>query len=258
MARAFTWLSLLGVSVWLLFPTERHSSSSTPHRQYAPVIRHGTGKSANWAGYVTATDLTIPVKHSVTDVQGSWRVPTVAAAGTQETASAIWVGIDGSSDRTVEQIGTEQDWHLGAPLYYAWFEMYPARGFFLTEFPVEPGDQISAEVQFIPKNQFVLSITNLTQGVGFSITKKRSAKRTSAEWIVEAPFFRHILPLADFGSVSFTGCSTTITNVEGPINSSSWTNESITMENPLTSTVLAQTSALISGGTAFTVEWRHN
>src|SRR6266404_2385283 len=258
MTRALTRLFLLGISIALLLLGVRRVSSSTPLRRFMPVIRHRTGKSANWAGYVTATDLTLRLKHSVTDVQGSWRVPTVAAAGTQETASAIWVGIDGSSDRTVEQIGTEQDWNMGAPVYYAWFEMYPARGFILTEVPIEPGDQISAEVQFIPKNQFVLSITNLTQGVGFSITKKRSAKRTSAEWIVEAPFFRRILALANFGSVSFTGCSTTITNVDGPVNSTLWQNEELTMENPISSTVLAQPSALTSGGTAFTVDWKHN
>ena len=258
MTRAFTLVSLLSISTCLLFVAERHALSSTPHRQYAPVIRHGTGKAANWAGYVTATDLSVPLKHSVTDVRGTWRVPAVVPSGTLDTASAIWVGIDGSSDRTVEQIGTEQDWNLGAPVYYAWFEMYPARGFILTEFPVEPGDQISAEVQFIPRNQFVLSITNLTQGVGFSIIKKRSARRTSAEWIVEAPFFRRILALANFGSVSFTGCSTTITNVEGSINNNSWTNEALTMENPISSTILAQPSSLTSGGTAFTVDWKHN
>ena len=258
MTRTLIWLSLLGVSAWLLFPARRHSPSSTPHRQYVPVIRNGTGKSANWAGFVSATDLSVPLKRSVTDVRGTWRVPTVVSSGTQDTASAIWVGIDGSSDKTVEQIGTEQDWTMGQPVYFAWFEMFPARGFMLTEFPIAPGDEVSAEVQFIPKNKFLLSITNLTQNAGFSIIRKRSARRTSAEWIVEAPFFRRILSLMDFETVSFSGCSTTIEDIEGPINSNAWQNESITMENPTTSTILAQPSSLTSGGTAFTVDWKHN
>src|SRR5467141_4046937 len=131
MTRAFSLLSLLATSTCLLFLAERHSLSFTPHRQFVPVIRHSSGKAANWAGYVAATDLSVPLKHSVTDVRGSWRVPTVVSSRTQDTASAIWVGIDGNSDRTVEQIGTEQDWTTGAPVYYAWFEMYPARGFLL-------------------------------------------------------------------------------------------------------------------------------
>jgi hypothetical protein len=174
------------------------------------------------------------------------------------TASAIWVGIDGNSDSTVEQIGTEQDWTSGSPVYYAWFDMYPAAGYMITTFPVQPGDEISAEVQFIAKNKFVLSISNLTQNVGFSITKKRSAKRTSAEWIVEAPFFRRILSQADFGTVTFTGCSTTVEGVEGSINDVSWQNEGLTMEDPISSTVLAQPSALTGGGTGFSVDWKHN
>jgi hypothetical protein len=258
MTRALTLVSLLGVSVGLLFQAERHSLTSTPPRQFLPVIRHGSSKTSNWAGYVAATDLLIPVKHSVTDVRGSWRVPIIASSGTLNTASAVWVGIDGDSNRTVEQIGTEQDWAGGAPVYYAWFEMYPARGFMITAVPIQPGDEISAEVQFIAKNKFVLSISNLTQNVGFSITKKRAAQRTSAEWIVEAPFFRRILSLTDFGSVPFSGCSATIAGVAGPINDGSWQNESLTMENLITSTTLAQPSGLTGGGTGFTVIWRHN
>jgi len=258
MTRTLSLISLLAASAGLLFLADDQSLSSTPPRQFAPVFRHGSSKTSNWAGYVAATNLLKAVRHSVTDVQGTWRVPTVVASGTLNTASAVWVGIDGDTSRSVEQIGTEQDWVGGAPVYYAWFEMYPARGFMITAVPIQPGDQISAEVQFIAKNKFVLSISNLTQNVGFSITKKRAAQRTSAEWIVEAPFFRHILPLADFGSVSFTGCSTTMEGIEGPINDGSWQNENLTMENLLSGTTLAQPSGLTGGGTGFTVLWRHN
>jgi len=258
MTPALTRFSLLAIATGLLFLTDRHPSPSAAHSHFAPVIRHGSGKASNWAGYVAATDLLLPLKHSVTDVQGTWRVPSVASSGTLDTSSAIWVGIDGDTDNTVEQIGTEQDWFAGAPVYYAWFEMYPARAFQILTFTPQPGDQISAEVQFVPKNKFILTITNLTQNIGFSIIKNRSAKRTSAEWIVEAPFFRHILPLADFGTVTFSACSATITGVVGAINDSSWQNEGLTMENPVSSTVLAQQSSLSGGGTGFAVDWKHH
>src|SRR5580700_4059982 len=122
MTRAFTSVSLLVVSTCLLLTCDRPSLSSTAHRQFAPVIRLGSDKTLNWAGYVVSTALVKPMKHSVTDVQGSWVVPAVASSGAEDTSSAIWVGIDGSFDRTVEQIGTEQDWSEGAPVYYAWFE----------------------------------------------------------------------------------------------------------------------------------------
>jgi hypothetical protein len=258
MTRAFTWLSLLVTSTCLLLLADRLPLSFTPHRQFAPVIRLGSSKTLNWAGYVAATNLRKPRNHSVTDVQGTWVVPTVASSGAEDTSSAIWVGIDGNSDNTVEQIGTEQDWNSGAPLYYAWFEMYPAAGYYLPSFPVQPGDVISAEVQFIPKNQFVLTISNLTENAAFSITKKRSAKCTSAEWIVEAPFFHRILSLADFGTVTFTNCSATIEGVAGPINDAAWQNEGVTMNARKTDTILAQPSGLTTDGSGFTVTWEQN
>ena len=69
----------------------------------------------NWAGYVAAPDLTDPQPQavntdSVTAVSGSWIVPAVTPS-TVSNASwqdcMVWVGIDGFSDQTVEQVGTE-------------------------------------------------------------------------------------------------------------------------------------------------------
>lgn len=231
--------------------------ASARHRGLsAPRFHLTNGKASNWAGYVVQTDLARPEKHSATDVQGSWQVPAVASSRRIDTYSAIWVGLDGSSNNTVEQIGTEQDWTSGAPDYYAWFEMYPARGRVIRHFPVAAGDQISAEVQFVGKTKFILSITNLTQNVGFSIVKRRPAKRTSAEWIVEAPYYRGILPLADFGTTTFTSCSATLNGHTGPIDDPSWQNESLTMEKPR-SVLAAQPSGLTAGGTSFSVTWHH-
>jgi hypothetical protein len=258
MTRVFTWLSLLVISACLLFLADRPSLSSPRHRRFVPVIRLGPSKTLNWAGYVAATDLKKPRKHSVTDVHGTWVVPAVASSGSLDTSSAIWVGIDGGFDHTVEQIGTEQDWTSGAPLYYVWFEMYPKRGYYLPTFPIQPGDVMSAEVQFIPKNQFILSIVNLTEDAAYSVTNKRSAQCTSAEWIVEAPFLHHILALADFGSVTFTNCSATIAGVAGAINDVSWLNQGVTMETRKTGVILAQPSGLTGDGMGFTVDWGQN
>jgi peptidase A4-like protein len=258
MTRAFTLFSLLVISTSLLLLGGRRCLSSTPDRRFAPVIRLGPDKTLNWAGYVAVTSLKKPKKHAVTDVQGSWQVPTIASSGTLDTSSAVWVGIDGAADKTVEQIGTEQDWNSGGPVYYAWFEMYPKIGYYIPTLPVQPGDQITAEVQLISKNMFLLSISNLTENVGFSITEKRSAQCSSAEWIVEAPYFHRILLLADFGSVTFTNCSATIEGVEGAINEGTWQNESITMAAPKTGATLAQPSALTEDGTGFAVNWERN
>ena len=89
----------------------------------------------------------------------------------------------------------------------------------------------------------------------------RGAKRSSAEWIAEAPSGAAVLPLADFGTVLFgedstgiTGtCEATMGGKTQPIGSFS-TIEEITMENS-NNVKEAIPSGLSSDGTSFSVTW---
>src|SRR4051812_35832181 len=74
-----------------------------------------TAYSTNWSGYAAVTNLSSPAPNSVTAVSGSWVVPTVTGSRQGSSYSSAWVGIDGFSDSTVEQIGTEQDVINGVP-----------------------------------------------------------------------------------------------------------------------------------------------
>jgi hypothetical protein len=207
----------------------------------------GTVTSTNWSGYaVTGTN--------VTDVKGSWIVPAVNCSTTTTTSprsrfqqqqdeyAAFWVGIDGYSSNTVEQIGTDSDCDGSQPTYYAWFEFYPRPGYLINNFPVSPGNIISAEVSYgSTTKQFTVTLSNLTTGSSFSTSMQLpSAARTSAEWITEAPSSgsgaNSILALADFGTADFgqaytpvsSTCYATVNGTAGPIGSfSTW--ESITM-----------------------------
>src|SRR5690349_8433651 len=103
--------------------------------------------SYNWSGYaVTGTN------GSATDVKGSWVVPSVSCSSTGY--SSFWVGIDGFSSNTVEQIGTDSDCvsvrGRQTATYYAWFEFYPGPSYEIV-FPrgVHPGDTITAEVKYL-------------------------------------------------------------------------------------------------------------
>ena len=230
----------------------------------APRIRNSDGTAGNWGGYAVETSLTSPQKNSVSAVYGSWRIPAVSASASPDTYSALWVGIDGDSDNTVEQLGTEQDWTPNGPTNYVWFEMYPRRSFIIRDFPIEPGDAFSASVNFAGNELFVLSITNLTKGVSYTVPPKYTkirASRESAEWIVEAPSGRSVLPLADFGTVSFANCSAKINGVTGAIDNSAWQHDPITMKSG--SIIKAQPSTLkdsaVHGTTvsAFTARWHH-
>jgi hypothetical protein len=84
-------------------------------------MKDGFSKSTNWAGYAVQTSGKKPSNDVVTDVKGSWKVPTVTASTDGKAYySSIWVGIDGYSSSSVEQIGTEQDAKAdGTTAYYA-------------------------------------------------------------------------------------------------------------------------------------------
>jgi hypothetical protein len=192
--------------------------------------------STNWSGYAVQTRA-----GAVSSVAGSWTVPTVTGSSTAYSSS--WVGIDGFSSSTVEQIGTEQDVINGGAQYYAWYEMYPSYSVVIP-IAVGAGDKISATVTYVSsagnQSTFSLHITDTTtQGKVESYTTTqtiRGAQRSSAEWIEEAPSSGFgILPLSNFGTVSFTRSIAVINGTTGAIDNSRWANSSLYVMNMVTS-----------------------
>jgi peptidase A4-like protein len=217
------------------------------------------GTSLNWSGYVAVNNINNPSHNTVEAVAGSWVVPALSSEP-NTTYSSIWIGIDGYSSATVEQIGTEHDWVNGQQVNTAWFEMYPNSSYEIVGFPVNVGDSISACVVYAGSDVFVLSIFNNTKKV-FAIiptayTTSASAQRSSAEWVVEAPYENGVLPLSKFGVVNFSSCLATINNVIGSISNPSWANTSLTMVTS-TNAVKSLPSALANNGTSFSVTWQH-
>jgi hypothetical protein len=141
--------------------------------------------------------------------------------------------------------------------------MYPAYPVTLSfaKYPVQPGDTLTASVS-VSGTQYTLSMTS-SRGWKFSKTVAGSAslKQSSAEWIAEAPASASgILPLADFGTVSFTGCTATVAGGNsGAISrfTASGGPHALNMETP-NGTPRATPSALTSSGKAFTVTWEHH
>jgi hypothetical protein len=185
--------------------------------------------SSNWSGYAVVTG-----NGGVSKVSGSWTVPSVTGSG--NAWSAVWVGIDGFSSNTVEQLGTEQDLVNGTPVYSAWYEMYPFYPVTISRWNVQAGDAISASVTALGSGSFLLAMTDTTvDGTvqSFSTTQTlHSAAQSSAEWVVEAPSSNSgVLPLANFGTVSITNASATLGNTAGPIDSASGQSYSVNMAN---------------------------
>ena len=226
-------------------PIERAKIHPLDSYSAAPSI------SSNWSGYATTS-----TNKTVTQASGNWIVPTLKATP-NSSYCAIWVGIDGYSSRTVEQIGTSHNWINGKVQHSAWFEMFPDGAYQIVGFPLTSGDTISAKVTYIGSNTFQLNIVNLTQKVSAVIprryTRSATALRNSAEWIVEAPFYKKVLPLADFQSAFLTKCSAIIRGRKGSITAFGSASHEIIMQAG--DQEKASPLHLSSNGSSFEVAW---
>jgi hypothetical protein len=164
--------------------------------------------SKNWSGYAVHR-----AGVRFRSVSGSWRVPSASCTAKDPAYSATWVGLGGYSlsSQALEQIGTETDCTAaGRVATSAWYELVPApsRAARLT---VHPGDAVTGSVS-VRGRTVTLTLADRTSGRRFSRTLNVSPlDLSSAEWIEEAPSECtgqsdcQILPLADFGTVDFTG-----------------------------------------------------
>jgi hypothetical protein len=235
----------------LIATSAAFGSSGTPavleHVPPAWLVSHTT--SLNWSGYAS-------INSTFDDVKGSWTQPAAMCNG-KSTYSSFWLGLDGYSSSTVEQIGTEADCSKGKPTYYAWWELFPGPSRPISFFTVTPGVTYTAEVQNVA-GDLTLTLSgggnrpfSLTTGVG-------SASLSSAEWIAEAPSMCsksgcRELALTNFGTVSFSGAATN----GGPIDDSAWSFDPLTMVTG-NGTVKAAPSSLDPSGSAFSVTWNHS
>jgi hypothetical protein len=179
----------------LLSPAAASATAGITHDPFRGITN---ATSINWSGYA-ATGATF------NSVSASWVQPA-GTCTSKDTYSSFWVGLDGDTDGTVEQDGSEVDCRGGSPQYYAWYEMYPA---FPVNFSnaVSPGDHFTASVTASGDN-FTLKISDTTAGWSHTIHKSlSSAAKSSAEVIAEAPCCQNngdILTLTDFGTVHFS------------------------------------------------------
>jgi hypothetical protein len=229
----------------LLGPLPALAARSHPAPSSSPALRTSHGFSTNWSGY----DVTGGGPY--TTVSASWTQPEVNCTRTPTAYSSFWVGLDGWKTPSVEQTGVEAGCFEGTPLYFAWYEMYPKAAKMLPRKDfVSPGDRFTATVTYIGKNKFKLALSDTTRGWSYTVTKaSKSAERGSAEVIGEAPSAgTEILPLSDFGTVSFTNAS-----VEGvPLSGSTPGLEPLTMRTH--SDVVEAEPSAVSGG-SFTDTW---
>ena len=215
-----------------------------------------TVRSRNWAGYVVASDV-----ERITEVHGSWVQPAIRCTGTKKQFSSFWIGIDGSANDTLEQVGTEADCRDGRALYGAWWETIPE-----PETPVDllvrPGDVMVASIRSTG-DRYTMSLRNQTTGHGFTKTIDwPRAEGASAEWIAEATSLCgddvcDVQVLPDFGAVHFSDAAAATVSSADPLapTDASWALERNVMITKGGRTK-AEVSPLAASGDAFTVTWR--
>ena len=227
----------------------------------------------NWSGYDVVTG------GPFTSVTATWKQPRVRPSSADFTDAVFWVGLDGDTSdpdsdpaQTVEQIGTEGFSLMGHVYYDAWYEMYPDAPHFLNTpsdkqnyLPIHAGDWVTATVTWVPATDatdtspatlegFTLTLVDHTTSK--SVTKTIDTPKTgvpparsSVEVVAEAPSLADgtILPIADFGLLSFRYCA-----FDGQsIDAFDWSR--INMVSLDTRATEVATSALSPEGNAFSV-----
>jgi hypothetical protein len=203
-----------------------------------PTDAGGITYSPNWSGYVVPSNSAL-----ITDVGGAWTVPALDCSNTPNNGVSFWVGIGGSAwppgvgSGPLLQTGIRTDCVNGTQENTGWFQQYPStpngeRAF--AGFAISSGDSIEASVSQRSDGRWETRVDDLTTGLsgvmvtglawgvmsdgdsstlspqGFATNLSYSGGYT-AEWIVE-DFARYglLVPLADYGTVSFTNLRTSL------------------------------------------------
>ena len=222
-----------------------------------PTGTNASARSSNWSGYVATSRA-----QQFSCVEGTWKQPSVHCPSRGVRTVSYWVGIGGVGQEALEQIGTQTECAGGRAIVVAWHESLPRERAEVTEpLDVRPGDTVWAQARWLGAAAYRLSLVDITHPVQFGIRDSNpTLRRTSAEWIVEAPTGGcpdscHVLSMPDFGRLRFSGTWVTAADVRAPLDGSGFTHERETMitRKGLVRSVVSSTAP---DGTSFTVVWK--
>ena len=232
-----------------------HPQAMLVHARHARAVRNVTATgSFNWSGYAdTAT-----AAQTFTKVSGAWTTPSVACSA-EDQITSDWVGLDGFNSNTVEQLGTISWCFQSKPVYFTWYEMFPA-GTVEVGTALKPGDKISASVTRTGTSYALKLTDSTTTGNNISVTKTcalATCKDTSAEWVSERPSFSiGVAPQAHYNAFKLTSGAQTSSGKAGTIGTGPGVN-AITMVDA-TGTYNLNTVSALTGGNSFSTTWKNS
>ena len=166
-----------------------------------------------------------------------------------QPSAAIWAGLQ--SKEVLAQIGT--DTWVASPHStgsYAWYEVFPHPAIAIP-YQVWPGDHMTAAVTLVRGRCYEMDLTNHTHRWNFQFTDcEQLAQLPHAITVAEAPTTgAGVLPLADFGKVTFTGVK-----VNGAPLTNYPLNECFLVDSH--GKEQATPGGITAGGSAFSVQWK--
>jgi Peptidase A4 family len=189
--------------------------------------------SSNWSGYAAVPPAGDTV--TFTDVTATWQQPKGRCVAGRSDSAGFWVGLGGfvGDAKALEQLGTEVDCSRagGAPHHSAWWEIVPA-GPVSIPLEIAPGDTIAAAV-LVDGQTVTFSMRNLTRPRRARFSKRTTVAQpldvSSAEWVAEAPSVCgssdrcRVVPLTNFGSITFSNAALTGNAHAGTLVDPTWT-----------------------------------
>jgi hypothetical protein len=239
--------------------------------------------SSNWSGYAIGDPDTIAgtspaaSPFSFSNVTATWKQPAAKCTQGVRGYAAFWVGLGGYADGApgLEQTGTDSDCpSSGKATYFAWYELVPAPSTRVS-LKIGAGDVITSSV-VVNGSSVLVQIKDRTRKTSFTKHLFTDALDvTSAEWIAEAPAECitasrcKVLPLANFGTITFTNIAATGSSHPGTLTDPAWSTASIKLipggqvdgligGGQASSTAGATPSSFSADGRSFSVGWVAN
>jgi hypothetical protein len=209
-----------------------------------------------WAGYLVASNTNKP-EPTITSINASWTVPEITQF-TSGASSAEWIGIGGFFDKTLIQVGSEQDSFRDHEEYSVWYELLPDNAITIESINVSPGDTIYASISLVnpAMDEWLIYIADSNGNQVFQKTVIYHASQLSAEWILERPEINgRVTSMANLTMVTFNDCQATISGKTNMLGS--YPSFQLTMYESLNSTQginqLTYISDILNGGYSFNV-----
>jgi hypothetical protein len=197
-----------------------------------------------------------------TSIAAHWTVPTVT--GSTVSSMSIWVGMDGWTNGTVEQVGIYASNNGTTTSWFPWVEYFPdeEEWWDIPTYPIAAGDSIAASLTyaagtgtFTGNNYFTTTLTNNTSPRNWTYSARKSEQAAELEAAQSTTFARNSAQvivesnggtLCDYGTVSFTSIAAAPDNFG--------TATYITMINTSTDSTPGQSSGAPTGGN-LTMTW---